>query len=315
MAFLHASYPPPPLPAEDPFNLYGLRADVRHFRDCLATILDVRSAEEDHGWDEALFAQCRDLYGLIHARYILTSQGMAQMLSKVESGLFGGCPRADCSNRWMLPMGVSDQCGVHPVKLYCPACSVIYHCYDELRGELDGAYFGTTFPHLLVMMRPGLVESDERARPHVPRVFGFRVVGRPGSRVGRVANIYTPDDPDPVRPIEDLAFVDSTRLPPADDDEDSRTADDARNAHEAKDGEDAGNGRGVEVRDGDEVRDEDEASDADVAAASAAATAATSAAAAAHRSSSSTRTAPPAANDKPHRRARAALADSDSEKA
>jgi hypothetical protein len=41
---------------------------------------------------------------------------------------------------------------------------------------LDGAYFGTTFTHLLLMQYPELVPPPPVAVPeYTPRVFGFRV--------------------------------------------------------------------------------------------------------------------------------------------
>ncbi len=50
-----------------------------------------------------------DVYGLIHARFILTARGLALMYQKFMSGQFGVCPRVLCDKQLMLPVGMSDE--------------------------------------------------------------------------------------------------------------------------------------------------------------------------------------------------------------
>ncbi|EJK66962.1 hypothetical protein THAOC_12060 [Thalassiosira oceanica] len=66
---------------EDSFNLYGLRACVSNFSDCLDLILD-RIGPEDSD-DSHLTQSACTLYGLIHARYIVTTHGLDSMYNKV----------------------------------------------------------------------------------------------------------------------------------------------------------------------------------------------------------------------------------------
>ena len=66
---------------EDGFNLYGLRACVSNFSDCLDLILD-RIGPDDSD-DSHLTKSACTLYGLIHARYIVTAHGLDSMYNKV----------------------------------------------------------------------------------------------------------------------------------------------------------------------------------------------------------------------------------------
>lgn len=40
--------------------------------------------------------------------------------------------------------------------------------------DIDGAYFGTTFPHLFLMTY-GHLKPQKISQSYVPRVFGFKV--------------------------------------------------------------------------------------------------------------------------------------------
>ena len=68
---------------EDGFNLYGLRTCVSNFSDCLDLILD-RIGPDDSD-DSHLTQSACTLYGLIHARYIITAHGLDAMYNKVRT--------------------------------------------------------------------------------------------------------------------------------------------------------------------------------------------------------------------------------------
>ncbi|CAB4056865.1 CSNK2B [Lepeophtheirus salmonis] len=140
---------------QDKFNLTGLNEQVPHYRQALDLILDLESDEDldDNPNQSDLIEQAAEmLYGLIHARYILTNRGIAQMIEKYQSGDFGHCPRVYCENQPMLPIGLSDIPGEAMVKLYCPKC----------------------FPHMLFMVHPEY-RPKRPASQFVPRLYGFKI--------------------------------------------------------------------------------------------------------------------------------------------
>lgn len=99
------------------------------------------------------------LYGLIHQRFIITRQGLSQMVAKYEAAHFGCCPRVYCNQTKVLPSGRSDLPGVDGVKLFCPTCLDTYTPPSSRFNGVDGAFFGTTFPHLLFQQHPELVPA------------------------------------------------------------------------------------------------------------------------------------------------------------
>lgn len=184
--------------------------------------LSSRTADDDLNDEQRdqLETSARHLYGLIHARFIITSRGLSKMvrrfsspsslspsltlsftpqIEKYKKGDFGRCPRVLCYGQALLPLGLSDLPYQKAVKLYCPRCEDLYSPKSSRHGAIDGAYFGSTFAHMLFMVYPGMIPSKsvpgagaggqgqggpqgglasgaaskvERIRP---RIFGFKV--------------------------------------------------------------------------------------------------------------------------------------------
>ncbi|TYH41959.1 hypothetical protein ES332_D11G030000v1 [Gossypium tomentosum] len=156
---------------QDDFNLCGLSSQVPYYDYALDLILDIESSHEEQ--NELVESAAEMLYGLIHARFILTSKGMAAMLDKYKNYDFGRCPRVYCCGQPCLPVGQSDFPRSSTVKIFCPRCEDIY-CPRSKYQDIDGAYFGTTFPHLFLMTYSHL-KPLKASQIYVPRVFGFKL--------------------------------------------------------------------------------------------------------------------------------------------
>jgi casein kinase II subunit beta len=91
------------------------------------------------------------LYGLIHARYIVTNRGMHAMYEKYRAASFGRCPQVFCQGQPVLPVGLSDLPRNYTVNVFCPRCHGLFFPKSTRQANIDGAYFGTTFPHLYLM--------------------------------------------------------------------------------------------------------------------------------------------------------------------
>eukprot|EP00301_Raphidiophrys_heterophryoidea_P002778 c11287_g1_i1.p1 GENE.c11287_g1_i1~~c11287_g1_i1.p1 ORF type:complete len:314 (+),score=102.86 c11287_g1_i1:44-985(+) len=160
----------------DDFNLTGLSSQVPYYDFALDVILDTDITDDSLTEDqhEMIESAAEMLYGLIHARYIISSRGMAAMREKYCAAEFGRCPRVYCYGFPVLPVGLSDIPCSNTIKIYCSKCQDIYYPKSSNHGSIDGAYFGTSFPHLFLQTYPELVGS-EPTQKYVPRIFGFRV--------------------------------------------------------------------------------------------------------------------------------------------
>lgn len=95
------------------------------------------------------------------------------MEEKFKAGEFGVCPRVLCNGQNVLPVGVSDIAGLMSVKLFCPNCQDVYFPNSRRYHTIDGAFFGTTFPHLLLQVSDTSVKC--KSEVYVPKIFGFKV--------------------------------------------------------------------------------------------------------------------------------------------
>uniref|UniRef100_A0A7S3K107 Casein kinase II subunit beta n=1 Tax=Aureoumbra lagunensis TaxID=44058 RepID=A0A7S3K107_9STRA len=162
---------------QDDFNLTGLSPLVPYYDYALDMILDVELNTEEALADEQqelVESAAEMLYGLIHARFILTNRGMQTMYEKYTSATFGRCPRAFCCGQPVLPLGRSDLPRNFTVHVFCPMCRDIYIPRSTRAASIDGAYFGTTFSHLFLMTFPEHIPSRP-IQTYVPRIFGFRI--------------------------------------------------------------------------------------------------------------------------------------------
>ena len=161
---------------QDDFNLTGLNSMVPYYELALDMILDVEVpldtlSEEQQ---EIVETAAEVLYGLIHARYILTSRGMQKMYEKYQNADFGRCPRVYCQGQTVLPVSLSDVPRNYSVNVYCPRCQDIYYPRSTKQANVDGAYFGTTFSHLFLLSNSELI-PPKVSPSYIPRIYGYRI--------------------------------------------------------------------------------------------------------------------------------------------
>jgi casein kinase II subunit beta len=168
----------------DNFNLYGLRETMPYFR----AVHNVVKGYYESG-NRRYHSEAERLYGMIHARYILTNKGLGEMLKKFRDRQFGNCRNAACEDFPLLPIGLHADHGVGKVKLYCRCCEAVFRPARSSKiKSMDGSYWGPTFPHLF------FVNFGEKELPlniyrklmsRVPtqitrKVYGFKVYEHSG---------------------------------------------------------------------------------------------------------------------------------------
>ena len=119
------------------------------------------------------------------------------MKTKFLACHFGKCPRIECQGHAVLPVGLYDELNMSRVKVYCPKCEDIFvprgrrSSVSSLSGsqvDLDGSYFGPSFPHILLQNHPDLAPKQAPLE-YIPTIFGFKVATKPGSRIKQLPEI------------------------------------------------------------------------------------------------------------------------------
>ncbi|PRT56105.1 Casein kinase II subunit beta [Wickerhamiella sorbophila] len=172
---------------EDEFNLTGLNSLVPRYKEALELILDLEPEVPVPLPEIPTIEESGELlYGLIHARFIITRPGLQSMAYKYACRDFGTCPRYQCRNTAVLPMGRLDIPGFETVRLYCPCCRDIYVPSNSRFLNIDGAFFGSSFPAFFLETYPKVEQECRRIREQSPpfqlKIFGFNIAEK--SRAG-----------------------------------------------------------------------------------------------------------------------------------
>ena len=102
------------------------------------------------------------------------------MREKYLTSHFGTCPRVLCNSQPVLPIGMSEHLKHSRVKVFCPLCEDVY-VPKKRCSDVDGAYFGCSFPHIFLQTYPDLV-PQQAANVYIPRIFGFKIYKKKGSK-------------------------------------------------------------------------------------------------------------------------------------
>jgi casein kinase II subunit beta len=66
-------------------------------------------------------------------------------------------------------------------KVFCPRCEEVY--LPKFRNvNIDGAYFGSSFPHVFLKNYKESAVMPPKIYYYEPKIFGFKVVGKRGSK-------------------------------------------------------------------------------------------------------------------------------------
>lgn len=156
---------------QDNFNFYGIKDRMTNFKEASNLLLNDQLSPKVTD-PKAIKKKAAILYGHIHQRFLSTPEGLEKMYKKYRRSHFPKCPRVYCKNVSCLPYGVSDQPGEYKMMFYCPNCNDVYDLNLPEFENVDGAFFGPSYVHILFQKYPEIVPTQPQKR-YVPNLFGF----------------------------------------------------------------------------------------------------------------------------------------------
>ena len=157
----------------DSFNVTNLRQkfpDTATYRRALEIVRGKAEATSDE-----IRAHAEHLYGLIHARFLLTNPGLRAMQRRYTgANSYEACPRTACRGTICLPYGEHEEPNHSRLRMFCPRCREVYFPRDRICSQIDGAYFGPSYILLFLQFYSDIGAPDPEP-PLELRLFGFRV--------------------------------------------------------------------------------------------------------------------------------------------
>jgi casein kinase II subunit beta len=160
----------------DHFNQTGLPDICHRFAQCCDIMVGKFDATQILPIARELEEQLPIAYGLLHARFIMSPDGLNGVREKYIEMVYGTCPRINCQDEPLLPIGLSSNLSTraqpNPVRVFCPCCREVYNARPA--QTLDGAFFGPNMCHIFIDDM-NLASHRKRYVPYAHVAFGFRV--------------------------------------------------------------------------------------------------------------------------------------------
>jgi Casein kinase II regulatory subunit len=79
---------------------------------------------------------------------------------------------------------MSDMPGQAAVQLYCGHCEDVYRPRSSRYSTIDGAYFGTSFPHIFFQHFKQCLPKKSPDH-YIPKIFGFKLYTQPQAELDK----------------------------------------------------------------------------------------------------------------------------------